>query len=108
MKYRDYGFFAGMIINWKFEPNINLTPQMRIGKSGENQNFRFKFIKVYQREINKIIKIAFEHSPIKEVYFLTDYQFGPEKGHKKTIKLIEFWSQHDKEGLEWNVLYKLK
>ena len=108
LNYKDYGFFAGMIINWKFEPDENLIPKIEIGESGENQEFKFKFMKVYQKEINKIIKISFEKSSVNEVYFLTDIQFGPESGTRKKINLKDFWKQHDSEGLEWNVLYKIK
>ncbi len=107
-KFKNYGFFAGMIINWKFEPDENLIPKLEIGENGENQDFRFKFIKIYQKEITKIIKISFEKSPVKEVYFLTDIQFGPEIGIRKNINLKDFWKQHDSDGLEWNVLYKIK
>jgi hypothetical protein len=103
----ECGFFAGLIIDWDFEPGHIEIPDFDKGENGSNQNFRFKLLLDYQIEIAKIIKIGFLKSPTKDLFFLTDYQFGPENAAIKEIKLKDFWVQHDNEGLEWNVLYKL-
>jgi hypothetical protein len=100
-------FFAGQIIDWDFEPGYIEIPDFDKGETGSNQNFRFKFLLDYQIEIAKIINIGFQKSPTKDLYFLTDYQFGPETAITKEIYVKDFWIQHDNEGLEWNVLYKL-
>ena len=76
-------------------------------ETSANQNLKFKFILDYQIEIAKIIEIGFKKSPTKDLYFLTDYQFGPETGKIQEINIHDFWIQHDKIGLEWNILYKL-
>jgi hypothetical protein len=77
-------------------------------ETGSNQQSKFQFLVDYQIDLAKIIKIALENSPVKEVYFLTDYQFGPEKGKMENLGIEDFWSLHDSHGLTWNTLYKLK
>jgi hypothetical protein len=105
---KNGGFFAGLIIDWDFEPGYIEIPDFDKGETGSNQNFRFKFLLDYQIEIAKIIKIGFLKSPTRDLFFLTDYQFGPENALIKEMKINDFWLQHDNEGLEWNILYKLK
>ncbi|MBN2613207.1 MAG: hypothetical protein JXB00_16760 [Bacteroidales bacterium] len=105
---KDYGFFAGLIIDWYFEPGGIAIPDMDKEESGANQQFRFKFKMDYQIEIAKIIDIGLNKSPTNDLYFMTDYQFGPENGKIKELKLKDFWVQHDKDGLEWKTLYKIK
>jgi len=100
-------FFAGQIIDWDFEPGFIEIPDFDKGETGSNQNFKFRFLLDYQIEIAKIINIGLQKSPTKKLYFLTDYQFGPESATTKEICIKDFWIQHDNEGLEWNVLYKL-
>ena len=104
---KECGFFAGLIIDWDFEPDYIKIPDFDKGETGSNQNFRFKFLLDYQIEIAKIIKIGFLKSPTKDLFFLTYYQFGPENATIKEMNLKDFWVQHDNDGLEWNVLYKL-
>jgi hypothetical protein len=104
---KNGGFWAGLIIDWNFDPRYIDIPDLDKGEEGANQNFRFKFLLGFQIEIAKIINIGFLKSPTKELLFLTDYQFGPGNSSIKEMKLNYFWIQHDNEGLEWNVLYKL-
>jgi hypothetical protein len=81
LKYhKDYGFFAGQIIDWDFEPGQIAIPNMDKGETGANQQFRFQFKIDYQIEIAKIIDIGLDKSPTNDLYFMTDYQFGPEDG----------------------------
>lgn len=55
------------------------------------------------------MEIGIIKSPIQKIYFLTDYQFGPEKAEFKVLKdLKHFWSGHDQNGLNWNTLYKIE
>ncbi|RKD87768.1 hypothetical protein [Mangrovibacterium diazotrophicum] len=105
---KEYGFFAGQIINWDFEPGEIAIPNMDNGETGTNQQFRFQFKTYYQIEIAKIINIGLTESPSNDLYFMTDYQFGPEEGKIEDLKLTDFWTRHDNEGLEWNTLYKLR
>ncbi len=110
---KDGGYFAGQIIDWDFDdPDID---KKRKGlKSNEdnsyaNQDFNFQFRLEYKDEINRILKSAFDSSPENKIYFLTDYQFGPENGSFKVLEnLKSLWDVHDIEGLTWNTLYELK
>ena len=108
----DDGFFGGGIINWELESNDIIIPEIDEGDSvsnlGANQSFKYKFLDEYKGDIDKIIKTALKGSEIKKVYFLTDYQFGPENSsHEIIYTLTEFWDRHDNEGLDWNKLYEL-
>ena len=51
---------------------------------------------------------ALDHSPIKRVMFLTDYQFSPENARVEIIYTInDFWAIHDSNGLGLNTMYEL-
>jgi hypothetical protein len=109
---KDGGFYAGAIIDWTFEskelsiPNIDTNDP--IDSSGANQSFKYRFSEEYKGEIDRLIKIAICGSKIKKTYFLTDYQFGPDRPSQEIIyTLKDFWDRHDKEGLEWNKLYEI-
>jgi len=108
----DYGFFGGGIIDWDFEPREIFIPEFDptdpIENRGAGQQVQFKFLDQYKADIEKLLEIALDGSPIKKVYFLTDYQFGPEKGKKEIIYTIDdFWKRHDFEGLDFNTMYEL-
>ena len=104
---KNGGFFAGMIIDWSVEQNEYLyIPEG--GNTGANQQFIFKFLDQYKPDIDKLLKIALNKSPIKRICFLTDYQFGPEKAEIEIIYTIkDFWDRHDTEGLRFNTMYEM-
>ena len=109
---REGGFFAGGIIDWDFEPGDIVIPELDENDAtvsrGANQQFRFKFLEQYKPDIDKLLKTALDNSPIKKVCFLTDYQFGPEKGMTEIIFTIsDFWTQHDTNGLSLNTMYEM-
>lgn len=109
---KEGGFFAGAIVDWSFEPGDIIIPVYDENdptyNSGANQQFRFKFLEQFKPDIDKLLKIALDNSPIKKVCFLTDYQFGPENGNTEIIYTIsDFWTQHDNEGLGLNTLYEM-
>jgi hypothetical protein len=112
-KYDKEGvFFAGQIIDWDYEPIEIFFPEFDendpTDNRGANQQFKFKFLDHYKTDIDKLLKIALDNSPIKKVCFLTDYQFGPENGKTEIIYTItDFWTQHNNEGLSLNILYEL-
>lgn len=108
----DGALFGGMLINWDFEQGDIIIPEYENGDLlldiGANQQFKFQFKVEYKKEIDCLLKIALEESPIKKVYFLTDYQFGPEEGKTELIYTVtDFWEQHETEGLNFNTLYEL-
>ncbi len=109
---KEGGFFGGQIIDWGSEPTeiffLVSDPNDPTDNRGANQQFTFKFLDKYQEDIDRLLKIALDNSPIKKVCFLTDYQFGPEKGSIETIYTIsDFWTLHDKDGLTLNTMYEL-
>ncbi|MCX2478367.1 hypothetical protein OQY15_04650 [Pedobacter sp. MC2016-15] len=110
---KDNGFYAGEIIDFSIDPNEEITIPINnldspIYDSGANQLFRFRFLDQYKADIDKLLKTALDKSPIKKIYLLTDYQFGPEKESIVTISIIEeFWQRHDNDGLIFNTLYEI-
>ena len=109
---KEGGYFAGHIIDWSFEPTqihfSDFDENDPIENSGANQQFKFKFLEQYKPDIDKLLKIALDNSPIRKVCFLTDYQFGPEDGKTEIIFTIsDFWTQHDNDGLNLNTIYEM-
>ena len=109
---KEDGFFAGQIISWVSEPTEIFIPEYdpndATDNKGANQEFRFKILNKYKPDVDKLLKIALDASPIKKVYFLTDYQFGPEKENLEIMYTIDdFWIRHDNEGLTFNTMYEL-
>jgi hypothetical protein len=107
---KDGAFFADNLIDWEFEIGSEyiLIPNIDTDDTTANQQFVFKFLEQFRIDIDKILRIALEKSPIKRVLFLTDYQFGPEKAQTEIIYTIgDFWIQHDTEGLRFNTLYEM-
>ena len=103
-------FFGGSLINWDFEPTQIYIPDMDSESSlidtGANQIFKFQFQIKYKYDIDRILNIALQSSPIKRVFFLTDYQFGPENElHEIIYSITAFWNLHDTDGLWLNRLY---
>ena len=109
---KEGGYFADEIIDWDFEPTEIFLPEFdendAADNKGTNQQIKFKFLKQYIPDIDKLLKIALGNSPTKKVYFLTDYQFGPEDGKTEILyTLMDFWTQHDNDGLRLNTLYEM-
>ena len=110
---KEGGFFAGAIVDWSVDPCEYIyipenSSEDFIFDKGANQQFVFKFLDQYKYDIDKLLKIALEKSPIKRICFLTDYQFGPEKEKIEIIYTIkDFWNKHDTEGLMFNTMYEM-
>lgn len=110
--YTEGPFLGNLLIDWDFEDATVHIPEVDINSTiidtGANQLFGFKFLSEYKSDINKILEKALDNSPIKQVFFLTDIQFGPQKANKEIIyTLDDFWKRHDNEGLVFNTLYEL-
>jgi hypothetical protein len=110
---KERGFYAGGIIDWSVDENKYIiipeydSDEAMLQKGADQQSF-FKFLDLYKSDIDQLLKIALDHSPVKKVYFLTDYQFGPKKGSiEKAGNLLEFWTLHDQEALKLNTLYEI-
>ena len=110
---KEGGFFAGAIVDWSVDPCENIyipenCSEDLIFDTGANQQFVFKFLDQYKYDIDKLLKIALEKSPVKRICFLTDYQFGQEKEEIEIIYTIkDFWNKHDTEGLKFNTMYEM-
>ncbi len=109
---KEGGYFAGEIIDWTFEPTENSFSKFDENELTDNdeasQQFKFKFLEQYTQDIDKLLRIALDKSPIKKVCFLTDYQFGPDHGNTEAISTItDFWVQHNNDGLRLNTLYEM-
>jgi len=109
---KEGGFFAGQVIDWDFEPTEIYLPEFDendpTDNRGANQQFKFKFLEQFKPDIDKLLKVALDKSPVKKVCFLTDYQFGPEKEKIEIIYTIkDFWTRHDNEGLRLNTMYEI-
>ena len=105
-------FFASALVDWSFEPGGIIIPENDsdevIDNTGANQQFCFKFLDQYKLDIDKLLNWALDHSPIKRVMFLTDYQFSPENARVEIIYTInDFWAIHDSNGLGLNTMYEL-
>jgi hypothetical protein len=113
LKYKNEGgFFAGQIIDWSIEPNEIIIPGVYLDdltvNQGANQQFCFKFLERFRRDINNLLIRAIDCSPTKKIYFLTDYQFGPEKENQEIIFTVrDFWTKHDYSGLTFNTMYEI-
>lgn len=107
----DESFFAAQIIDWEFEDGEMVIPQPESMHSSDLrsiQQSRFQFLKEYKEDIYRILKIALKKSPLNRIYFLTDYQFGPENANQEIIYSIgNFWHIHDSRGLVFNTLYEM-
>lgn len=109
---KENGYFAGQILDWNFEPgDITIpiaAPEDPAATNGANQQFRFQFLGQFRSDIDSLLQLALDKSPIKRVCFLTDYQFGPEKATIEIIYTIsDFWKLHDNEGLTFNTMYEM-
>ncbi|MFY0602194.1 MAG: hypothetical protein JXR03_21135 [Cyclobacteriaceae bacterium] len=104
----DGAFFAGQLINWDYEPTNIVIPNVEDELGGANQQFRFQFLPEFRDQIDQLLNIALTNSPVSKIYFLTDYQFGPdEANYERTFLISDLWEQHDSSGLIWNTLYEL-
>jgi len=100
-------FFAGQIVDWDFD-SCDTIYIPEYGDSGANQQLMFKFLNQFTQDIDKLLKISLEKSPAKKIYFLSDYQFGPEKEEFESVQSMnEFWDIHDTEGLRFNTIYEI-
>ena len=109
---KDEFFFGGLLINWDFEPGQIYIPETEsenlLNDIGANQQYKFQFHLKYKKDIDRILNIALNYSPIKRVFFLTDYQFGPANETKEIIySITDFWKQHDSSGICLNRLYEI-
>jgi hypothetical protein len=67
-----------------------------------------RFRPEYAPAVHAFLKTLLEASPVGQVMFTSDYQFGPEgRLYTNPFTLNEFWSLHDADRLHLNALYPL-
>lgn len=103
-------FFAGDLIDWDFEGKTVLFPvfdhEEKKHAAGTGQSLVFQFLPEYHKEIDQLLSLAWQHSPVDQVIFLTDFQMGPEKEMHVALQSIEeLWRIHHTQGLQWNTAY---
>jgi hypothetical protein len=108
----DGGWCAGQLIEWGNEEII--IPQIEEGGRdeqwwGEDQDFMFRFALGVFTELKALLEFLLEQSSSKQLYFTTDYQFGPSESMKRSnYSLRRFIDEHDNCGLRWNCLYQIR
>ena len=102
-------FFANGIVDWSFDGDDIDHTNLTSDNPEDYAQTKFKFLESFKTDIDKLLKIALESSPIRKVYFLTDYQFGPENGKTEVgYSINDFWKQHDNGGIDFNTLYEIQ
>lgn len=107
----DGGWFAGKLIEWRDESmTIPLVdPADPHDQWGAGQTERFRFLPTARIEVEQVLNLALQASPIGKAVFLTDYQFGPELPTLVSARApAALWAEHDKVGLRWNHLYHIE
>lgn len=66
-----------------------------------------RFLPEYAPSIHALLETLLEASPVGQVLFTSDYQFGPRRRYQRPMKLEMFWALHDADRLHMNVLYPL-
>ncbi|SRR5579872_613589 len=59
--------------------------------------------------IRELLGSLVQSSPMREVLFTSDWQFGPKRAYRSPIvSLEEFWSLHDARKLRLNAAYPIR
>ena len=104
------GFFAGKIVDWRIESEKEQLISSDRGTQNQEEvpQQRFKFKDNYKSDIGRLLQASMKGSPNSKIYFLTDYQFGPEQETFEIANtILDFWTLHDKKGLKFNALYEI-
>ncbi len=68
-----------------------------------------KFKEEFSPYIKELLEVLLQASPVHQLIFTSDYQFGPDvKHYKRPRTLDKFWKAHDASKLHFNALYPLK
>lgn len=111
----NIGFwFADDLVSFNSEielPLVDIEKEKNNEKQpwGSDQTMLFKFKSKIITDLYNLLKLMLKISPINEILFLTDYQFGSEKPIQKgIITLEEFLEEHKNVGLIWNCMYHIQ
>jgi hypothetical protein len=99
---------AGSIVEWDPEGFIV------IGGSEEDQDGAYRDGELFFRaevvpELRQLMELMLDSSPTWEIYFSTDYQFGPREAWRMPgYSFSSFWEEHEAKGLRFNSLYHIE
>jgi hypothetical protein len=110
---KNSGFYAGNLIDWNFKPGYIVFGDdgetLSVDFDGNEDDGNFRFIEQYKADIDSLLNIAIENSPERKVFFLTDYQFGPQQEKIETgFTIRRLWDLHDNQGIRFNTLYEIR
>jgi len=67
-----------------------------------------RFLPEYAPAVYALLETLLEASPVGQILFTSDYQFGPDgRLYRKPFTLEQFWALHDADKLHLNALYPL-
>jgi hypothetical protein len=110
----DGFWFGGDLIDWE-EGELALPvyesedqPGAEDTWNGEDQLHRFRFESSVLEDLRALIVVLMDSSPVGEVWFTTDLQFGPSSKTQATVSLDEFFDQLRSSELSWHCLYRIR
>ena len=66
------------------------------------------FLAIYRRDVLLLMRRLLNQSPIGQIIFTSDYQFGPvARRYKKSMPLDRFWDKHEQRRIRLNALYRV-
>ncbi len=82
-----------------------LSDRARSARRPAFLEFRPEFIPA----IHDLLGFLIESSPVRQVLFTSDWQFGPRRPYRSSIvSLDEFWSLHNAGKLQLNGAYPIR
>jgi hypothetical protein len=104
-------WWAGGLIEWGQGEITIPTINPDLGgdqRWGEGQVHMFRFLPHVIPDLRRLLTLLREHSPLKQAYFSTDLQLGPEKVVQPVWYTIStLFEIHKHWGLRWNTLYRV-
>jgi hypothetical protein len=104
---RDGIWFASDLIETDASTSIpEVDPDDPDDSWGAGQTATFRFQPHVRPELESLIRILLDSSPVRRITIATDYQFGPaEPSHVDLEDIDSFWQLHDIASLRLNTLY---
>ena len=104
--------FADALVAWRQDGYI-IIPEIdsSLGDDqwqGEDQDNNLRFLPAVIPELRHLMSLLLDCSPVHQMYFSTDYQFGPgEAIQKNGYTFSSFFEEHDQSALRFNTLYHI-
>jgi hypothetical protein len=96
-------------------PDLKETPSGRcffayelLSEASKNAEF-LEFAPEYRVGVESFLESLMAESPVRELIFTSDWQFGPEWTQREPpLGMEEFWRLHDRRELKLNALYSIR